>query len=229
MWGPNGQGATYMWRVRPRQQTGYYVTMWWSNNGSFLWDGGSPNSYYGAHPYPTSSNSSGTAHWWELATDFGGDYTVTRAGARKTVVKDVWYSQALRVFRNSDGTKTLIFYINLPSTAPGDVIEATVPAHFGERMPPLPAITFGDSPWYGGFQHERMSGVLRGLKIFSRALSEADILAEAASDGLATAQGVANVWYLNINPTPTDISDKSGAGHHPIWADASSKPTLWAG
>lgn len=229
IWGPGGAGATYIWKVKLRQQTGYYVTMWWSNNGSLLWDGGSPNSYYGAHPYPQNSNNSGTAHWWELATDYGGDFLYTVAGAKKSVVYGVWRTQALRVTRNGDGTKTIRFYVDLPSVTDGDVIQRTLVSGYGEKSPPKPAITFGDSPWYDSFQHERLSGVLRGIKIFNKVLSESDMLLEAASDSIATTAGAANVWYLNINPTPTDISDKSGKGHHPVWADPANKASLWTG
>ena len=69
--------------------------------------------------------------------------------------------------------------------------------------------------------------MLRGIKIFNRVLSESDMQAEAASDALATSAGMANIWYMNINPTPSDISDKSGKGHHPAWADPYNKATLW--
>lgn len=228
IWGPSGVGATYIWKYRPRQQAGYYVTFWWSNNGSFLWNSGSPNSYYGAHPYPTTSNNTGTSHVWEIATDYGGDFGTTRAGSSKSVVKGQWYTQALRVTRNANGTKTLVFYTALPSVASADVIEHTLPAGYGEIDPPSPALTFGDSPWYPGFQHERLSGVLRGIKIFNKVLSEADMLAEAASDTLVTNAGQANIWYLNINPTPDDIRDKSGAGHHPAWADPNNRASPWS-
>ena len=33
-------------------------------------------------------------------------------------------------------------------------------------------------------------------------------------------------WYINDNPTPTDVTDKSSAGHDPSWAN-SNRPTLW--
>ncbi len=117
----------------------------------------------------------------------------------------------------------------MPSTADGDVIEVTVPARYGETNPPAPALTFGDSPWYPSFQHERLSGILRGVKIFNAALSEAATLSEAAADGLATSAEAVNIWYLNINPRPDDISDKSGAGHNPAWADPANTAALWIG
>jgi hypothetical protein len=72
-----------------------------------------------------------------------------------------------------------------------------------------------------------LSGVIRHIKIFNKALSEGDILAEAAAESLATAEGQANIWYMNINPTPTDISDKSGRGHNPVWA-SSTRATLYS-
>ena len=219
---------TYIWKVKPRQQSGYYVTFWWSNNGTFEWNAGKPDSYYGAHPYPRGGGTSTTVHDWEIGgLDYGADFIATTAGTSKQVVKDRWYTQALRITVNGDGTKTARFYIDLPSTAPGDVIQVTSPAYFGKTNPPRPALTFGDSPWYANYQHERLSGVLRGIKIFNKVLSEADTLSEALADSLVTEQGKANVWYMNINPTPTDISDKSGAGHHPVWADPANRATLW--
>jgi hypothetical protein len=229
IWGPGGAGATYIWKYRPRQQAGYYVTFWWTTGiDDFLWDGGSPNTYYGAHPYPQGGGTGTTAHFWEIATGYGGDYVATRTGSAKTVVKDQWYSQALRVTRNANGTKTLVFYTALPSVANADVIQTTVPAAYGEINPPSPALTFGDSPWYASFQHERLSGLLRGIKIFNKVLSESDMLAEAAADTLVTNEGQTNIWYMNINPTPSDISDKSGAGHHPVWVDPSNRASLWS-
>lgn len=229
-WGPGGGGTTFIWKYKPRPQAGYYVTFWWSNDGSFLWDGGSPNTYYGAHPYPRGGGGSTTSHDWEIATDRGGDYTNTRTGAKKPVVKDIWYTQALRVTRNSNGGKTLVFYTEIPSVADADVVEVTVQADYGEKNPPAPAITFGDSPWFADFYgNERLSGILRHIKIFNRALSQGDLLAEAASENLATSEGAANIWYMNINPTPDDIADHSGKGHHFAWANPNHKAGLWTG
>lgn len=222
LWGPSNQGATYLWKYRPRQQNGYYVTFWWSQ-GDGDWE--AIHGYYGGHPYPNDGVSVpplvnvGT-HNWEIAIN-GEDYQRTRAGSNRPVIKGVWYTQALKVVRNSSSSKTLTFYIALPSTAPADVIEYTVTEPgYGETLPPTPKITFGDSPWYATRQHERLSGVLRGIKIFNKALSEADIVAESGSDSLVTTAGQANVWYMNINPTPDDITDKSGRGHHPVWASS---------
>ena len=230
IWGPGGAGTTYIWKIFPRQQTGYYVTFWWSNGGSFGWDtqGYGANTYYGCHPYPKTGSASGTGHNWEIATDYGGDGQITRAGVPLTVVKGRWYTQALRVIRNPNGTKLLIFYIDLPSVADSNVIEYPLVAAYGEINPPTPKITIGDSPWYADFQHERLSGIVRGFKFFNRLLSEADMLAEAASDNLVTAAGQANIWWKKINPTPSDLLCEAGTGRNPQWAQA-TRASLWTG
>jgi hypothetical protein len=229
IWGADGGGTTFIWKYKPRQQPGYYVTFWWSNNGGFLWDSGSPNSYYGAHPYPRGGGTTTTIHDWEIATDWGGDYVKTRSESPKVLVTEIWYTQALRVTRNANGTKTLIFYTALPSVANTDIIEFTNSASYGEKNPSEPAITFGDSPWYAQFQHERLSGILRGIKIFNKVLSQNDLLTEAASDSVITEAGKANIWYLNSNPTPSDIEDHSGKAHHFRWAQPNFTATLWTG
>lgn len=231
IWGPSGAGVTYMWRIKTRQQTGYYCTFWWSNDGSFLWDSGSSNTYVGAHPYPQSGSNSGTTHWWEIAgMGSGADWTDTLASTKKTVVHDTWYTQALRITVNGDGSKTARFYTALSSVANGDVIAATAASGWGESNPPSPCLTWGDSPWYATFQHERMSADLAWMKIFAADLGETDMLTEA-TDGSAikTAAGASAVWYhkrgwLGVD----DLTCNAGTGRAFAWADASNKATLVA-
>lgn len=223
IWGPSDAGVTYIWRYRPVQQTGYYVTFWWSNNGSFLWDGGGSNSYYGCHPYPTTGNSSGTSHYWELAGMASGNDSVnTLSGSPLTVVKDEWYTQALRITVNGDGTKTGRFYIDLPSTANGNIIQTTATSGWGETNPPSPAVTFGDSPWYASFGHERMSGQLGQVKIFSSVLSEADMLDEAADmSQLVTAAGEAAIWWGKAGFADVDdLTCDYGTARSFAWANS---------
>lgn len=228
IWGPSGAGVTYIWEYTPVQQTGYYVTFWWSNDGSFLWDGGNSNTYVGAHPYPQSGSNSGTTHWWEIAgMESGADWTDTLAGTKKTVVKDVKYTQALRITVNGDGSKTARFYTSLPSVANADVIVGTATSGWGESNPPSPCLTFGDSPWYASFQHERMSGLLGRVKIIAKSLSESDLLAEAADmSGLKTADGLANIWWGKTTfDSVDDLTCDYGTGRSFAWADASNKAT----
>jgi hypothetical protein len=69
--------------------------------------------------------------------------------------------------------------------------------------------------------------MLRGFQVYSANLSLSDVLTETRAP-LSTPAGAANIWYLNLNPTPEDISDKSGRGHHPEWVGR-ERPRLWAG
>lgn len=207
--------ATYIWRVKPRQQSGYYTAFFWGNDGTFYWGPSSPDSYYGAHPYPQPAPN-GSSHKWEMSV-YGYDYL-----SSENVTYDVWHTQALRVWSDGSG-KHHEFYWDLPNTS--RVIRVNSPSEYGNIMPPSPALTFGDAPW--NVSNEIMNGVMRGFQIYSTALSVNDILSESATPK-STGAGASSMWYLNLNPTPTDISDKSGAGHHPAWV-GSERPQLWSG
>jgi len=213
--------ATYIWRVFPRLQDGYYTTFFWGNDDdvgnidTFEWDHGDSNTYYGAHPYPIYPNF--LNHKWEIATDRGGDYV-----SSQSVTYGRWYTQALVAWSDGDGKHTL-FYWDLPDAT--KVIEHVAPASYGNVNPPAPALTFGDAPWNPS--NEVMDGVLRGIQIYSVNLSLSDVLAEIGQP-LSTGPGASNIWYLNLNPTPSDIADKSGAGHDPQWIGG-ERPLLWSG
>jgi hypothetical protein len=222
IYGPSGAGITYIFKVRPKQQTGYYTTFFWSNddgvgtiNSTFLWDNGFAESYYGMHPYPPGG-SSGTTHNWEISVD-------QLDKQNGTVVKDVWYTQVVQVWVDPDGSKRHKFYWNWPNTDAGHLVEHTSPPQYNNLTPPAPALTFGDAPWQPG--KEMCSCTLRGIQIYSSLLSFAEIQNEIATPQ-STAAGIASIWYKNINPTPTDISDKSGAGHNPVWVGP-NRPTLY--
>ena len=222
--GPGNAGVTYIWRVKYRQQTGYYV-LFWHGQG----DGGfnPAKAYYGCHPYPTTANNTGTVHNWEIAAE-AGDFQTTRAGGVKQVVKDVWFTQGLRVDYNG-GAPKLIFYTDLPSTANADVIERTMGAGYLDAAndPPGPVLIFGDSPWKGGYQEERLSGAVSHLKIFSTLKSEADMLTEAANLNTIPT-GTTNLWYWKNNfETVDDLStDAGGSGPAFVYHDTANKCTL---
>ena len=97
------------------------------------------------------------------------------------------------------------------------------PTNYGNTNPPSPALTWGDAPWAPG--NEVWNGILRGIQVYSMNLSLVEIQSEITTPQ-STAAGVTNIWYLNLNPTPTDISDKSGKGHHPSWI-GNLRPTLF--
>jgi hypothetical protein len=226
--GPSDQGVTYMWRYRPAQQEGYYVTMWWCRNGTFV----PTDAYVGGHPYPQTQNNQGTTHWWEVACDQGGDFidsagSSVGSGSPTTVAYDTWYTQALRVIKNGNGTKTFRFYFRLPLMTTADYCERTTSAGSPETAT-NPMVIFGDAPWYADFQHERMSGRLGQVKIGAKALSDADILSEAGDmDSLVTSDMQSNVWWFKRGfASVDDLTCDAGTGRAFAWADSGNKATL---
>jgi hypothetical protein len=212
--------ATYIWRYLPRSQASYYTTFFWGNDGLFTWDHGKANTYYGAHPYPFPAPHFVTRdrvgpRYWEISVN-GQDIL-----SASTVEYNRWHIQALRVWSGVFG-KFHEFYWDLPDT--NRVIRYRAPRGYGEQYPPKPALTFGDAPWNPS--NEVMDGVLRGIQIYADELTLTDIFAEI-SNPLSTDAGTSHVWYLNLNPTPDDISDKSGSNHNPEWIGP-ERPALWS-
>ncbi len=208
--------ATYIWRVNPRQQSGYYTSFFWGNGDpttGFLWRAGSADSYYGAHPYPQPPPS-GSTHKWEIAVG-GGDIL-----SAENVAYDTWYAQVFRAWSDGAG-KHHEFYWNWPDQS--KVIRKTEPSSYGSTNPPSPVLVFGDAPWSPS--NEILNGILTGIQVYSSLLSLTDIAAEVNSP-LSSNAGAASIWYLNINPTPFDISDKSGKGNNPAWV-GSGRPLQW--
>src|SRR5213594_3932359 len=226
--------ATYIWRAYPREQPPdwptlpglFYTTFFWGNDPGytvptgdtsvFLWDGGSANTYYGAHPYPEPQppNFNFYTEKWEIASD-GYDFTGDPVQFRR------WYNQALVAWADADGFKHTVFYWDLSD--PSKAVTHVSAQSYGNVNPPSPALTFGDAPWSPG--REVYNGILSGIRVYSTNLSLSNILSEASAP-LSTAAGKANIWYLNMNPTPDDISDKSGKSHNPSWI-GTARPTLY--
>jgi hypothetical protein len=216
--------ATYIWRVYPRRQAGYYTAFFWGNDDgqgnlkTFLWVDGAreADTYYGAHPYPNPPPN-GTSHDWEIS--------IRQADpVNGAVVYDRWYTQAFRAWSNERG-KHHEFYWDLPKLDTRHRVAVTVGREYGNTNPPVPALTWGDAPWNPG--REVWCGMLRGIQVYSGKLSISDILVEARTP-LSTRNGAAGIWYLNLNPTPGDISDTSGRGHNPEWVGR-ERPGLWTG
>jgi len=230
IYGTDGAGVTYLWKYRPRQQTGYYTCFFWGNDdgignaATFEWDSGFPDTYYGAHPFPEDFTGFDTDHLWEIAVEN------TDTVDTEPVVKDVWYSQAFRSWGANGAVKNHEYYWNLPDLTTALVTHATA-STWGNQTPPSPALTFADAPWNPSA--ERANGVLRGIQIYNALLTTTQInileALETDADVLAavTANSIPGLWYLNMNPADaSDISDKSGAGHEPAWWNA-NRPTHW--
>jgi hypothetical protein len=214
--------ATYVWWALPRRQAGYYTAFFWGNDDgkgdlrTFLWTpSGAADSYYGAHPYP-HPRPHGTNHHWEISV-------VQEDFVNGAVDYDRWHRQALRVWADASG-KYHEFYWDLPLTDRNHRVSYKAPAHWGERMPPVPALTWGDAPWAPG--KEVWNGVMRGIQIYAACLTVGEILREGQRPR-STSIGERSLWYLNLDPRPDDIADKSGRNHHPQWVGP-ERPRLWA-
>ena len=205
--------STYIWRARPRQQVGYYTSFF---HGEITSGASFDNTvaYVGGHPYPVdppdTPNENSNVHKWEIAGDGGGDFRST-----EFVVYDVFYTQVLRVSLNGGFPLFEYFW---------DWVNNKSVVHQGAQNfppPPNPGIMFGDAPWNEG--DEVYNGVLRGFQLYNVALTNTQINQELVSPGSAVTP-----WYLNLNPTVADITDKSGNAHHPQWI-GNSRPLNWAG
>jgi hypothetical protein len=215
--------ATYIFKVYPRKKvvptnspTGYYTAFFWGNNGEFTWDSGSANTYYGAHPYPIPApNGPGQ---WEISV-FAGDYVTGQE-----VTWNRWYTQAFRAWRENSCTTHHEFYWDLPDTT--KVLKANVnDCNWAKTNPPKPAIVMGQAPDFNGLSWgnyagwEEFNGIIRGIQIYSGLLSVNDILSEINAPK-STTNGNSLIWYLNLDPRPSDVTDKKATGtpHNPAWS-----------
>lgn len=207
--------ATLLFRVNYTQQAGYYTNFFFAGNlGSDF--AGSP-SYIGCHPYPYPTNTDIT-HKWEISTEFQDFQSL------EDVAYGVWYRQAVTI-ETVGGVPVTNYYYDIDGGFSKKVTRVG-----GEAWGAGGAncLIFGNNPWTNT-DSESLSGTIRGLQQYAAVLSQSDIALESAnntSNTPVTAAGLASVWYMNQNPTPSDISDKSGQAHHPAWLNG-SRPTLY--
>jgi hypothetical protein len=237
-------GHTSILWANLRQQAGYYALQWHTQvTGSWP----ASNYEFGTHPYPhptgavdsqghvaTTGSSSATNHWWELAGLGGGDWLANPGGSAVAVIKGQWYLQARQCFlttvTTTNDTIRHRYYPDLLGN-PSFFIQRDVAAGSLPGSPVSPVFLIGCSPWTvsGDTNVETPSGILRGFAQFTDGqMSVADMIAEGSSNSNSpvTAAGTASVWYINKNPTPADVGDKSGQGHHPSF-NAGRLPSLW--
>lgn len=236
---------TVLWLANYVQQNGYYAVTWHSpNTGS--WDSGAYS--LGMHPYPTDgtynssgfstggTGGSGTVHYQEIAgllNAYDAIASASSPGPQDTflVTKGVWYQSARVVEVISGTTLRHTYYPDVAGNPTKFIRQEFALASLGSAGS-TPAFYIGASDWTasGNTNDETPSATLRGLRLFSAPLTIADIQAEFAAVGTnaaASSGGQAATWYINDNPTPSDVTDKSGAGHSPSWANA-NRPTLYA-
>ncbi|HKP96481.1 MAG TPA: hypothetical protein VJ385_12055 [Fibrobacteria bacterium] len=246
---PSRINHTILWQWVGRDQNGFFAVAWHANNDG-TWHGYSQPEYspmyeFGTHPFPyraeagissdgqatyPSDYKSGNIQYMEIAglIAAGRDFLASPGpGSAYRFVPGHVYKQArtcrVIVGGPNNGKLEHLFYVDLPDTT--KVIRQVAPS--GWPTPNAPVFRFGASPWTGNgsSNSETPNGILRAFKMFP-ALSTADMLAESASDQVNTPATANPPWYINVNPTPTDVSDKSGAGHHPVWAN-SNRPSLY--
>lgn len=239
---------TVLWKKNYVDQNSYYADTWSSHNdGSFHSD----TYEFGCHPYPTAlstpvdgsgqntdvTSQGGNTHYFEIAGLGGHDYLASPGGTPVLVSKGGWYSHARTVEVVGGTTLRHSFYVDVDGN-PSQVIVQDILLADLAAAGSTPAFYFGCSDWRAGQpsagrNDETPSGILRGMACFDTALSSthiqnlSDCLDDAAVLAYCTANSLtSNLWYLNYNPTPTDINDKSGNGRHPSWAN-SNRPTAW--
>ena len=213
--------ATYIFKVYPRKKTTgtnprYYTTFFWGNDGSFTWDtGNTANSYYGAHPYPVPAPMG--PGQWEISVGSNDWVTGTE------VQWDRWYTQVFRAWRESPTTTWHEFYWDWPDQTKVIRVPVNDP-NWASKNPPTPAIVMGQAPnvngasWGGYAGWEEFDGIIRGIQIYSGLLSLTDIQSEITAPK-SSAAGTSFIWYLNLDPRPTDVTDKKviGTPHNPSW------------
>ena len=235
---------TIIWKSNYAQQDGYYAVWWRLPDAASSFT--ATEWHFGTHPWPGSTSvnsageatggtgSTGTVHQFEIATIGASvDYLTSPSAANGgpfTVTKGVWQTEAATVEIIGGTTLRHTYWPNIANPTSfirQDRTLANLNTATAER------VVFGGSPWTAnlptsGKNEESASGTFRYFKQFSAALSITDITSEAGSelDTAVTSAGQASVWYSNINPTPTDVTDKSGSGHDPAWATA-NRPTLY--
>lgn len=222
---PPAAPLTIMWRYRPRQQTGFYIVC-----ASAQGDGGfSGANYRIATPYPPTGGSGGEDHKWSIG-DLGTDYYVDSNSNNTDVIKDgSWYAQAF-LLETVGGDGVLKFYWDLLEDT-GRIIEKTDSGSPIAHHANSPEIIFGDARWAA--LAERLSGEIRGFEIYTSLISTTHLVALSALESDAavldycTANSISAPWFLNINPTAADITDKGGSGHDAEWVGtAASDYTL---
>jgi hypothetical protein len=233
--------ATYIFRVYPKgPKTGsnphYWTTFFWGNYGDFGW--GSAGTFYGAHPYPFHTPPTAANQEWEISVHFSDT-------EGPSVTWNRWYTQVFRAWRESASITHHEFIYDWDlfvssSGASGYFTQSINDSGWAASNPPTPSIVVGEAPpndantasWGGYTGREQFKGIILGLQFYDALIgtssgtptiaNTANVASELASPGSTRAP-----WYLNLNPTPSDVTDKSGNGHHPSFP--ASLPSLWTG
>lgn len=236
---------TVIIRARPKSQTGYYSWLWHSPNTG-TWDSGAYS--FGTHPYPCDGGYDGSGYQTGGTGEAGTDHYYEIAGvgapadkiaipmepATQVNKSGVWVTH-VRTCETTGGNLRHRMWPDF-SSDPSRYVETTITTGSLGSAGGAPAFYLGCSDWRAGIpsagqNDECVSALVRGIRLYNACLSSADITAEINAINTNTtgsSGGASAVWYINDSPTPSDVSDKSGAGHSPSWANA-NRPGLWTG
>lgn len=178
------------------------------------------------------TGGSGTVQYNEIAGLGASDFIATPGGSSILLNKDAgWLTRARTCELLGGGVLRHKFWPDI--TKPTELIQIDFDVALVPTSPTSPAFQWGASPWRSnhpaaGQNDETVGGKIRGLIAVAAAMTIEDITIEAAyeDNSFHTAVGVASGWYRNVSPTPTDVLDKSGRGHHAAYVGA-QRPTLW--
>jgi hypothetical protein len=244
---PSMYPLTFLWKLNPRTcpaaDNRFHCTWFLGNNGEFDWPGGGGygNAYYGAHLYPHPNRTSEGKMEVACGQAFGSPQDeVTRDDASEPFYPLGDWKALAFVADDSGANWEHKLYCDLPSVTTANTISVTrqsAPVASPDGLIIMMGQTTPDpidssKSWGGEPRWEEMTGTLRGLQMYTQVLTEAQIIARAALDhdgdvlALNTMDAITSLHFLNMNPTPDDVTDKSGNGNHLAW-DGAGRPTLW--
>lgn len=228
---------TVIWKSRMVAMNGFHGHFWFSDYVIPF-----PGNRYNAgfHPYPTDGSfnpatgestgglgDTGTTHYYEIAGLGTFDFIQGPGGPIQVIKDGRWVTHAFTIELSGD---TLIhtFRPDLENDPTNFIQVNSSLSQMNAETRVNPFFALGGSVWQQDFpsagrNNETPGGVISFLRFFTGVLSQADQIAEATSTTLntpATAAGAASVFYINDEPVPTDVLDKSGQGNHPRWDNA---------
>lgn len=239
---------TLMWKRRWRAQLGYPAFFCISpKTGS--WDSGAYTVIFTGHPCDgtkdstgqrlVGTGSSGSVHYEEIAGLLAAaDFIASPAspGPQSTflLVDNTWRNQCAVIAPNGSNTEHT-YYPDL-ANRPTEFIKQSVVTASIASGGASPKGYLGAHDWTatGSSNEECPSGVYRGYAAWVPALTNATHIAalskletDAEVRDYCAANGLTQPKYLCMNPTPSDVTDKSGNGNNPTW-DNARRPTLWS-
>jgi hypothetical protein len=239
---PSLYPLTIYQKVFPRNQVTrspnerYHTYFFHGNRGKFDWGAGYDRSYVGNHPYPIPAPTGDGK--WEIST-FANDFVTRDDGSSPVVTWGTWHSQAVILSDLGGGSFQEQYLVALPSVTTANKITHTSPGAY--VVPPVPSLMFGQAPphpdfptvsWGGFAGWEEGNFIWRGWHVHVGAHTESQALQLAACDTDAqvlakcSELGLSAPWQLLMNPTVSDVTDKSGNGRHFSW-DGAFRPDDW--